>query len=167
MNTRKTRGLPACRWTRMIVAPWHVWAMAGNSTGPLFVWQHHVLSHCSSDNAVYVLWLHMATQNGQSNERQWAEPASGPVLIHPQGRWNKSTEFASLLIQHSDQEVLDRWHHHYQPIRTLLWHANDLISQQCGASKPGGRFTSASSTVFVWCPECFWTCCWQTQIISL
>lgn len=43
--------------------------MAGNSAGPLFVWQQHTASNCFSDNGVYVLGLREAKQNGQTNNR--------------------------------------------------------------------------------------------------
>lgn len=65
------------RWMRMIAAPWRVWAMAGNSSGPLFVWQHAAPSNGSRNHSVYIALLYMekvkransgnSRQNGQNN----------------------------------------------------------------------------------------------------
>lgn len=85
MITAKTSGLPYFSWRCMVAATCHVWVMAGNSTGPLFVWQQHTAdctSNCSSDNGVYVLWLHKARQNGHTNKKGSGQRQAEMALIH-------------------------------------------------------------------------------------
>lgn len=85
MIAAKTSGLPDSSWRCMVAATCHVWVMAGNSTGPLFVWQQHTAdctSNCSSDNGVYVLWPHKARQNGHTNKKGSGQRQAEMALSH-------------------------------------------------------------------------------------